>query len=112
MRGARNPQVYRRPDASVKLRPGPPRQDADKEAEQVAMVKEMLAAGASLHMIGAAMGRDRHHVAALIERCEIERVKPKLDTRPVLILIEPVRWPDGPGRPGGGRYDLEDSGEL
>jgi hypothetical protein len=93
-------------------RPGPPRQDADKEAEQVKLVTRMLAAGASQHVIGAALGRDRFHVAALIERHGIGRPKPKLDTRPVLILIEPVRWPPGPGRPGGGPFDLIDTGEL
>lgn len=93
-------------------RPRLPRRDqAEQEAEQVKLVAKMLTAGASLHVIGSALGRDRHYAAALIERHGIGRVKPKIDTRPLLILIEPVRWPDGPGR-AHAPFDHEDTNEI
>lgn len=101
--------------------PGYPGRDRDRQAEQVDIVQRLLDRGVSLADIGASIGRDRFYVARLMEvngltrRTAPEPEAPpvrKVDTRPVLILIEPVRWPTGNGIKGSGGFDIEDTGEL
>lgn len=101
---------------SQRRRSGPPRRDADKEAGQVAMIRKMLKAGATRNDMGAAIGRNRHYVDELIRQYELAEPKPPNPdgsrfNAPLVILIEPVRWPDGPGR-AATVFDREDTEEL
>jgi hypothetical protein len=90
--------------------PFTPEQWAQRDAPHLETVRTLAAAGASLPVIAEAIGRNVKTVRDFLRRNNIQRaVKP--DTRTVLILIEPVRWPTGPGR-SQATFDREDTEEL
>lgn len=92
--------------------PRTPEQWARRDAPYLEAVRTLAAAGASLPDIAEVLGGCNVKTAReFLRRNGISQVG-KPDTRKVLVLIEPVRWPAGPGSPGYAGVDLEDTGEL
>lgn len=91
-------------------RSGPLKDWATLDAPYLDDVREMVADGFSLAKMGRALGWNQSAVQRFLERNHIDRKAPV--SRPVMILIEPVRWPTTNGIKGSGGFDLEDTGEL
>lgn len=89
-----------------------PEQWAERDGPHLERARTLAAAGASLAVIGEEIGRrSPSAVRAFLRRNGITQADSH-DRRGVQVLIEPVRWPAGPGPVGYVGVDLEDTGEL
>jgi hypothetical protein len=85
---------------------------AQHDAPHLDAVRAAVADGATLAQIGQIWGaRSPEAARQFLLRNDIEQHR-KRDTRGVVVLIEPVRWPTGRGIQGSGGFDVEDTGEL
>lgn len=106
-RGVRGPRSRGIPVART------PEQWAEHDAPYLETVRTLAAAGATLADLGEAIGRrSPDTVRQFLRRNGIVQQHHRGDTRAVLVLIEPVRWPRGHGVVGYAGVDLEDTGEL